>query len=994
MLMRKLSVMMLLLLVMLMFSAMLMMAPVAKAEGEEDPFSYTPTTYSASVSQGGSTSPTITLGIKTPPTLPSSAFPVTTTGWDKSTLPSGWTLTDAIQSPKTTYTWSSTSDTVTVILTLGVPTAASPTTYTFTLKLKPGTRADGGSAVGAGDGVAFTITVTVPTVSITVTSSPTGSGFVKVDDTPIATPATFSWKPGDTHKLEALSPVADPIDPTGTQYVWTSWSDGGAQTHTYTVPSSAETVTATYDTYYWVQYAANVPVTLPADEWVKSGEAATGVFPTEEISDGTKYVFVSDDRPATITAPTTITATYKTQYLVSFTQTGSAVAPTVDYQIDSGSVVTDTVPCDVWVDATHQISYTYQAIVPGGTGVRYVLVGVDPESPQTVNGPLTITGTYKTQYEITVTASPAGAIGGTFKVTYIQCGTTYTGVEKATSWTEWVDATKDVTVSEPQEYVPSEAGKDGVRYKFDHYDPSDSVTMDGAKTITLVYKTQYYLTMSTNFGTVSPGSGWQDAGTVLTISATAPSVVDGERYVWLGWTGTGTISYSDMANPATDSVTMNSPVTETAAWRHEFRLTMATNFGTTSPDVGEHWYEEGTKVDIEASAPSVIAGERYVWLGWTGSGSGSYSNGDNPASITMNGPITETAAWRHDYLLTVSTSPKDLSPQPAVTLVSGYDAGSGWYEASSVVSIDPNSPAGYTFDHWNGDASGSTVPLIVTMDSPKNIVAVFKFNLAVESGFKPGDSPSFASDPYLTDIMCVLIKATGGYKLVGTSPGTYDYAIAIKNTGTTTFTSIAISVTGSSDFILHSQNPIRVLNEYGDISSQFTVSGTWPTITISSKSGVFQGLLGSKSLYVTIHLDYAKKGTIVSSSLIYSKAYTFKTTVAGTSGPNSGTTDAYGSVVFLSKKATIIYGFVKTSSGMPIAGATVELYQGGTLKYTETTDADGFYCFIDGVVDANGVMVSLSGGVTYTVKCILPGISSQDVIAQSLKAVAVNFTKP
>jgi hypothetical protein len=61
-----------------------------------------------------------------------------------------------------------------------------------------------------------------------------------------------------------------------------------------------------------------------------------------------------------------------------------------------------------------------------------------------------------------------------------------------------------------------------------------------------------------------------------------------------------------------------------------------------------------------------------------------------------------------------------------------------------------------------------------------------------EQGFKPGDSPPFASDPYLTEIMCVVVKTAGAYKLAGTSPGTFNYGISIKNTGTTKFSSIEI----------------------------------------------------------------------------------------------------------------------------------------------------------------------------------------------------------
>jgi len=97
-----------------------------------------------------------------------------------------------------------------------------------------------------------------------------------------------------------------------------------------------------------------------------------------------------------------VTAYYKTQYLVLFTQTGSGVAPTVTYSIDGGTPVSDTVPFSVWVDSGSSISYTYQDIVYDGAGTRYVLTGVSPSSPQTVTSSLTITGTYKTQYYLTV----------------------------------------------------------------------------------------------------------------------------------------------------------------------------------------------------------------------------------------------------------------------------------------------------------------------------------------------------------------------------------------------------------------------------------------------------------------------------------------------------------------------------------------------------------------------------------------------------------------
>ena len=46
---------------------------------------------------------------------------------------------------------------------------------------------------------------------------------------------------GFTHTVEARNQTSG-----GTSYAFGSWSDGGAQTHTITAPSSAQTYTATY----------------------------------------------------------------------------------------------------------------------------------------------------------------------------------------------------------------------------------------------------------------------------------------------------------------------------------------------------------------------------------------------------------------------------------------------------------------------------------------------------------------------------------------------------------------------------------------------------------------------------------------------------------------------------------------------------------------------------------------------------------------------------
>jgi M6 family metalloprotease-like protein len=77
-------------------------------------------------------------------------------------------------------------------------------------------------------------------IVVIVTSVPTGLDLV-VDGASIATPCTFTWVSGSSHTLSANSPV----NGVGLEYVWTSWSDGGAQSHTVT-PSASTIYTANY----------------------------------------------------------------------------------------------------------------------------------------------------------------------------------------------------------------------------------------------------------------------------------------------------------------------------------------------------------------------------------------------------------------------------------------------------------------------------------------------------------------------------------------------------------------------------------------------------------------------------------------------------------------------------------------------------------------------------------------------------------------------------
>jgi hypothetical protein len=123
-------------------------------------------------------------------------------------------------------------------------------------------------------------------------------------------------------------------------------------------------------------------------------------------------------------------------------------------------------------------------------------------------------------------------------------------------------------------------------------------------------------------------------GSSHTIATTSPqSGGTGVRYVWTSWSGGAAISHT--VAPTTNK-------TYTANFNTQYYLTMTHGTGgTVTPSSG--WRGSGTTVSIRATPAS-----GYSFSNWSGSGTGSFSGTTNPASITMGGPITETASFTHN----------------------------------------------------------------------------------------------------------------------------------------------------------------------------------------------------------------------------------------------------------------------------------------------------------------------------------------------------------
>ena len=147
--------------------------------------------------------------------------------------------------------------------------------------------------------------------------------------------------------------------------------------------------------------------------------------------------------------------------------------------------------------------------------------------------------------------------------------------------------------------------------------------------------------------------------------------------------------------------------------------------GGTSTDIGVTALQEKDR-----SGQVTGSDTRFTFLQWNDTVT------NNPRTITLTSNMTYTAEMKVDYKVTTSTSPEG-----------GDVTGAGWYIAGTVKNFTAPTRAGYTFSHWlvNGTNSGSLMTLGVTINEPKNVVAVYTAN-QVPCNLTVTTSPDLALD--------------------------------------------------------------------------------------------------------------------------------------------------------------------------------------------------------------------------------------------------------
>jgi uncharacterized protein (TIGR03437 family) len=320
------------------------------------------------------------------------------------------------------YTWSSSGslppglslNSSTGVLS-GTPTSTSGVPVVFSVSVTDSV----GIFCGCGSSASKSFTITIsppPTTSVTIQTNPPGLQF-SVDGTPYTAPQMLNLSSG-SHTIAVATTEAGAA---GTQYVFSSWSDGGAASHSITVGASAATYTASFTTQYQLTISASTPAggtVTPAS----GGFYTSGAVEPITATPNSGYIFTSwsgsvanatsTSTTVTMSAPETVTANF------SAVPAGVTIQTSPEglrFSVDGASY---TAPQTL---SLSQGSHTIAVATPqaGAAGTQYVFSswsdGGAASHSITVSGSATYTASFMTQYLLTLSASPAA--GGTVTAT-------------------------------------------------------------------------------------------------------------------------------------------------------------------------------------------------------------------------------------------------------------------------------------------------------------------------------------------------------------------------------------------------------------------------------------------------------------------------------------------------------------------------------------------------------------------------------------------------
>jgi hypothetical protein len=149
--------------------------------------------------------------------------------------------------------------------------------------------------------------------------------------------------------------------------------------------------------------------------------------------------------------------------------------------------------------------------------------------------------------------------------------------------------------------------------------------------------------------------------------------------------------------------------------------------GSVSPSGGE--YELNAQVTVTASANS-----GYAFHSWSGSVAGTAPTAPT-VTLTMDSDKSLTANF--GAIITVT---HNLTVSIKGQGIINPSEGTHEYPGGTQVTVNVSAISGWEFDHWSGDATGTSPTIVITMDSDKNVTAYFEDETSISGGSSGGSS--------------------------------------------------------------------------------------------------------------------------------------------------------------------------------------------------------------------------------------------------------------
>ncbi len=198
------------------------------------------------------------------------------------------------------------------------------------------------------------------------------------------------------------------------------------------------------------------------------------------------------------------------------------------------------------------------------------------------------------------------------------------------------------------------------------------------------------------------------------------------------------------------------------AWHH---LSAESQY---SNSLGSGWYFSGTSTMISVSdnATNVNPGERKVFAGWQGTGSGSYTGPERQHSVAVNNPIGEVAQWKTQYLVSLNQSNGGMVIPSQAT---------GWYDEGYPLVLNAKPSPPQQFQGWvvNDHLVSRSPTFTYNVNSTSRISAEF-------SAGSPSTTASFSTNKTeQKSAMDVIVQGVGNYLLISALVALLITAIAV-----------------------------------------------------------------------------------------------------------------------------------------------------------------------------------------------------------------------